>query len=79
MVIALSESEDDLVEHRTAQKMFKKIKRKRIDRSNQMSKDSDTSGEGNTARRSQRFKQNKKQHRPRYYTIEPKQKNSTQE
>ena len=44
-----------------------------------MSKDSDTSSKGNTAWRSLRFKQNKKQHRSRYYTIELKQKNSTQE
>ena len=79
IVIALSESEDDSVEHRIACKMFKKIKQKRIDRSNKMSKDSNTSDESNTVRRSSRFRKNNKQHRPRFYTIEPKQKIEFQE
>ena len=78
-VIALSESEDESIEHRTARKMVKKIKRKRKDRNNQMSEDSDTSGEGDKDRWPPRFKQIKNQYRPRFYTLQPKQKNDTQE
>ena len=53
MVIALSDTDDDIVEYRKAQKVAKKIKRKRQDR-RQRNDDSDTSEES-TRRYSPRF------------------------
>ena len=78
-VIALSESEDESIEHRTVTKMAKKIKRKRKEINNQMNEDSNTSYEGDKDRRPPKFKQNKNQHRPRFFTIQPMQNNDTQE
>ena len=49
-VIALSKTDDDSTEHRVARKMFKKIKRKQLDRSNKINKDNDTSKDSTTIR-----------------------------
>ena len=78
-VIALSESEDESIEHRTATKMAKKIKRKRKEINHQMNEDSDTSCEGDKDRQPPRFKQNKNQHRPRFFTIQQIKNNETQD
>ena len=59
--------------------MAKKIKRKRKEINNQMNEDSDTSCKGDKDRRPPRFKQNKNQHRPRFFKIQPRQNNDTQE
>ena len=49
-VIALSETDDNSAEHRAARKMFTKIKRRQLDRSNKMNKDSDISNDSTIVR-----------------------------
>ena len=67
MVIALSETDDDSIEHRAATKIAKKIKRKRLERSKSMNEDSDASDENSTIRRDTRLKIQNRQNKPRIY------------
>lgn len=71
-VIALSDSEEGSVEFKTAARVVKKIKRKRKEQHQKIAKDSDTSDDSRSYRRSPRFKKPalSNKNRPRYYKIE---------
>ena len=69
-VIALSDSEDDSIGYRKAQKMVKIIKRKWQEKKTYYTDDSDNSDESQPRRRAPRFQEQPKENIPRYYPIE---------
>ena len=79
MVIALSEIDNNSVEHRAATRVFKKIKRKRLERSNSINEDSDTSDDSNTIHRALRLKKHNQQNKLRIYKIASQQQKNLQD
>ena len=70
--IALSDREDESVDHRKAQKVAKQIKRKRQQRNQQTAEDSNTSEENEPRRRSPRFKQGNTSSKIKFFSHGPK-------
>ena len=68
-VIALSDSEDDSIIYRKAQKMAKKIKRKRQEKKTYYIDDSETSEESNKQSRAPRFRKQPRANTPQYYSV----------
>ena len=68
-VIALSDSKDDSIIYRKAQKMAKKIKRKRQEKKTYYTDDSETSKESNEQRRAPRFRKQPRGNTLQYYSV----------
>ena len=73
-VIVLSDSEDDSIGYRKAQKMAKIIKRKWQEKKTYYIDDSDNSDESQPRRRAPRFREQPKENISCYYPIESTQK-----
>ena len=69
-VIALSDSEDNSVRYRKAQKVAKQIKRKRNKKKTYYTDESDTSEESQKKEQALRFRKQNKGNTLRYYSLE---------
>jgi len=70
IVIVLSDSEDDSVSYRKAQKMAKQIKRKRQEKKTYYTDESDTSEESQSKKRAPHFRKQNKGNTPHYYSLD---------
>jgi len=70
IVITLSDSEDDSVSYKKAQRKAKKIKRKRQEKQSSYTDESNTSKESNSRKRVPRFQKQIYGNTPRYYSLD---------